>query len=63
MQDQGTAATDVRAAVLSAAVIGGVAGAALGAHRGRRGVGLGGLTGAVALAASEAVAQRRPGEQ
>lgn len=63
MRDQGTTSTDLRAAVLSAAVIGGVAGAALGAHRERRGVGLGGLLGAVALAASEAVARaRRPGE-
>ncbi|KJE24359.1 YndJ-like protein [Frankia torreyi] len=64
MRNQGTTSTDVRAAVLSAAVIGGMAGVALGAHRGRRGVGLGGLTGAVTLAASEAVARarQRPGE-
>ncbi|WP_116437517.1 hypothetical protein [Frankia sp. CcI49] len=51
-------------AVLSAAAIGGVAGAALTAHRSRRATALGALVGAGALAAGEAVARarQRPGE-
>ncbi len=52
-------------AVLSAAVIGGAAGSALAAHRGRRAAAaVGALAGAAALASSEAVARarQRPGE-
>jgi hypothetical protein len=50
--------------VLTAGIIGGVAGAALTAHRGQRAAGLGAVAGAAVLAASEAVAraQQRPGE-
>ena len=50
--------------VITAGVIGGVAGAALTAQRGPRAAGLGALAGAAALAASEAVARarQRPGE-
>ncbi|MEX5708424.1 hypothetical protein AB1484_08910 [Parafrankia sp. FMc6] len=62
--DEGTKSAGLGVAVLSAAVIGGAAGASLAAHRGRRVAGLGGLAGAAALAASEAVARarQRPGE-
>ncbi|CAI7980060.1 conserved hypothetical protein [Frankia sp. Hr75.2] len=62
--DEGTKPANLGVAVLSAAVIGGAAGASLAAHRGRRAAGLGGLAGAAALAASEAVvrARQRPGE-
>lgn len=61
---EGTKSADLGVAVLSATVIGGAAGASLAAHRGRRVAGLGGLAGAAALAASEAVARarQRPGE-
>jgi hypothetical protein len=54
----------VAGAVLTAAGIGAVAGAALAAHRGRRAAGLGALAGAGGLAASERVARavQRPGE-
>src|SRR6266576_7145853 len=47
-----------------AAVIGGVAGATLAGHRGRRAAGLGAVAGAAGLAVSEAVARarQRPGE-
>nr|WP_205629604.1 hypothetical protein [Jiangella muralis] len=45
--------------VSTAAVLGGLAGAALGAGRGRRAAGLGALAGAAVLAASEYVARRR----
>jgi hypothetical protein len=50
--------------VITAGLIGGVAGAALAGHRGARAAGLGAAAGAVALAASEAVARarQRPGE-
>lgn len=50
--------------VLSAGVIGAVAGAALTAHRGARAIGLGTAVGAVALGAVEAVARarQRPGQ-
>jgi hypothetical protein len=49
---------------MSAAIIGGVAGAALAGHRGLRAAGLGAVAGAAALGASEAVARarQRPGE-
>ncbi|WP_018505606.1 hypothetical protein [Parafrankia discariae] len=61
---EGTKSAGLGAAVLSAAVIGGAAGASLAGHRGRRAAGLGGLAGAAALAATEAVARarQRPGE-
>src|SRR6266545_1719684 len=47
-----------------AAVIGGVAGATLAGHRGRRAAGVGAIAGAAGLAVSEAVARarQRPGE-
>ena len=50
--------------ILSAGVIGGVAGAALAGHRGARAAGVGAVAGAAALAASEALARarQRPGE-
>ncbi len=50
--------------VVAASVIGGVAGAALAAHRGVRAAAVGAVAGAAVLAASEAVAraQQRPGE-
>jgi hypothetical protein len=50
--------------VITASLIGGVAGAALAGHRGTRAAGLGAAAGAVAMAASEAVARarQRPGE-
>jgi hypothetical protein len=50
--------------VITAGVIGGVAGAALAGHRGARAAGAGAVAGAAALAACEAVARarQRPGE-
>jgi hypothetical protein len=53
-----------RQQVITAGVIGGVAGAALAGHRGARAAGVGAVAGAAALAACEAVAraQQRPGE-
>jgi hypothetical protein len=53
-----------KGSVLSAAVIGGVAGAALAGHRGARATCAGAVAGAASLAASEAVARarQRPGE-
>jgi hypothetical protein len=53
-----------RGAVITAGVIGGVAGAALAGHRGARVAGLSAVAGAAGLAASEAVARarQRPGE-
>jgi hypothetical protein len=50
--------------VITAGLIGGVAGAALTGHRGARAAGLGAAAGAVALAASDTVARarQRPGE-
>jgi hypothetical protein len=53
-----------RSQILTAGIIGGVAGAALASHRGARAAGLGTVAGAAVLAASEAVAraQQRPGE-
>src|SRR6185437_16193193 len=50
--------------VAFAGAIGGLAGAALGSHRGARASGLGAIVGAVGLAASEAVARvrQKPGE-
>ena len=58
------ATAERRNQVLTAGVIGGVAGAALAAHRGARAAGLGAAAGAAVLAASEAVARarQRPGE-
>ncbi len=55
---------DIAGAVGAAAVIGGVAGAALLGHRGARAAGLGAVLGAAGLAASERVARavQRPGE-
>ncbi|MCK9902810.1 hypothetical protein MXD63_22400 [Frankia sp. Cpl3] len=63
-QGEKTKAADLGAAVLSAAAIGGAAGASLAAHHGWRAGGRGALVGAAALAASEAVARvrQRPGE-
>ena len=62
-EEPGTTA-ERRNQVLTAGVIGGVAGAALAAHRGARAAGLGAAAGAAVLAASEAVARarQRPGE-
>jgi hypothetical protein len=53
-----------KGSVLFAAVIGGVAGAALAGHRGPRATGAGAVAGAASLAVSEAVARarQRPGE-
>jgi hypothetical protein len=53
-----------RASVVTSAVIGAVAGAALTGHRGTRAAGVGAIAGAVGLAASErlARARQRPGE-
>jgi len=50
--------------VITAGVIGGVAGAALTGHRGMRAAGVGAAAGAAVLAAGEAVARarQRPGE-
>jgi hypothetical protein len=50
--------------VITASIIGGVAGAALAGHRGARAAGVGAAAGAALLAASETVAriQQRPGE-
>ena len=58
------AARDRAGQIITAGLIGGVAGAALAGHRGARAAGLGAAAGAVALAASEAVARarQRPGE-
>jgi hypothetical protein len=55
---------DRTGALVSAAVIGGVAGAALTGHRGARAAAAGALAGALGLAASEGVARarQRPGE-
>ena len=62
--DEPGAASRRAGQVITAAVIGGVAGAALTAQRGPRAAGLGALAGAAALAASDAVARarQRPGE-
>jgi hypothetical protein len=62
--DEPGAASGRAAQVITAGVIGGIAGAALTAQRGPRSAGLGALAGAAALAASEAVARarQRPGE-
>jgi len=59
-----SAQTDRGLPVITAGVIGGIAGAALAGHRGARTAGAGAVTGAVALAACEAVARarQRPGE-
>ena len=58
------AGADRKRRVITAAVIGGVAGAALAGHRGARAAGVGAVAGAGALAACEAVARarQRPGE-
>ena len=50
--------------IFTASLIGGVAGAALAGHRGSRAAGLGAVTGAAVLAATEALARarQRPGE-
>ena len=55
---------DRKRRVITGGVIGGVAGAALAGHRGRRAAGVGAVVGAAALAACEAVARarQRPGE-
>jgi hypothetical protein len=62
--EPGAAASGRAGQVITAAVIGGVAGAALTGQRGPRAAGLGALAGAAALGASEAVARarQRPGE-
>jgi hypothetical protein len=62
--DEPGAASRRAGQVITAGVIGGVAGAALTAQRGRRAAALGALAGAAALAASEAAARarQRPGE-
>jgi len=58
------AARDRAGQIITAGLIGGVAGAALAGHRGARAAGLGAAAGAAAMAASEAVARarQRPGE-
>ena len=58
------AGADRKRRVITAAVIGGVAGAALAGHRGARAAGVGAVAGAGALAACETVARarQRPGE-
>jgi hypothetical protein len=58
------AAAQRRRQVITAGIIGGVAGAALAGHRGARAAGLGAAAGAAGLAVSEAVARarQRPGE-
>jgi hypothetical protein len=58
------AQADRRRQVITAGVIGGMAGAALAGHRGARAAGAGAVAGAAALAACEAVARarQRPGE-
>jgi hypothetical protein len=58
------AAAQRRGQVITAGVIGGVAGAALAGHRGARAAGLGAAAGAAGLAVAEAVARarQRPGE-
>ena len=62
--DRRGAQADRQRQVISAGVIGGVAGAALAGHRGARAAGVGAVAGAGALAACEAVARarQRPGE-
>ena len=62
--DERGAQADRGRPVITAGVIGGMAGAALAGHRGARAAGAGAVTGAVALAACEAVARarQRPGE-
>ena len=59
-----TAAARRTGAVITAGIIGGVAGAALAGHRGPRAAALGAAAGAAGLAAADAVAraQQRPGE-
>src|SRR6266542_2894341 len=56
--------TERKGSVGFAAVIGGVAGAALAGHRGPRAAGIGAIVGAAGLAVSEAAARsrQRPGE-
>jgi hypothetical protein len=58
------AAAQRRGQIITAGVIGGVAGAALAGHGGARAAGLGAAAGAAGLAVSEAVARarQRPGE-
>jgi hypothetical protein len=62
--DERDALADRKWSVVTAAAIGGVAGAALTGHRGARAASVGAVTGAAALAACEAVARagQRPGE-
>jgi hypothetical protein len=62
--DRPAAAPGRAGQVITASVIGGVAGAALAGHRGARAAGVGAVAGAAVLAAGEAVAraQQRPGE-
>lgn len=62
--DEPGAAAQRTGPVIMASVIGGVAGAALAAHRGARAASVGAVGGAAALAVSEAVARarQRPGE-
>jgi hypothetical protein len=62
--DGAGATTDRKGSIVAASVIGGVAGAALAAHRGARAAGVGAVAGAAGLAVSEAVARarQRPGE-
>src|SRR5215475_13561757 len=62
--DERAAGPDRTGAVITASVIGGVAGTALAGHRGARAAGLGAVAGAAGLAVADAVAraQQRPGE-
>lgn len=62
--DERGAQADRRRRVITAGVIGGMAGAALAGHRGARAAGVGAVAGAAGLAACEAVARarQRPGE-
>jgi hypothetical protein len=62
--DEPAKTAERRRQILTAGIIGGVAGAALTGHRGARSAGLGAAAGAAVLAASEAVARarQRPGE-
>ena len=62
--DEHGAQADRKQQVITAGVIGGMAGAALAGHRGARAAGVGAVAGAAALAACEAVARarQRPGE-
>ena len=64
ISNEPTAAARRTGAVITAGIIGGVAGAALAGHRGVRAASVGAAAGAAGLAVSEAVARarQRPGE-